>query len=363
MWNDIPVFPASTCFAIASARGLRHVFPEHTKRIFFKSTLPGPPPGDPAAPSAVAGGGATCDGTCDCTLSRAGYDTNNELTLQPIPTNYIGFPKAVFREAHLKFHPAAALASAALTLTASLAFAEPILKPHKYYGPIPQSALFLRVGMLGGAANEEMTAFLDGRLKPPFTARTDDFGHGLSVEGAYMFKPHPFFGLRMGATYSALRSDGSGTFVPRASGTTTNPPILDYTREFDVDLFVFEFSAVYYFSDASVKEFQTYLGAGFSVGLPHETFRETRVDQDTGLVYGDPIDLSEWDVAAGVHAVLGAIYYVTNQFGVSAEGRLQLVEGRFDQLETPNEVGVPERVSFVIDYTGFMATLGVVWAF
>jgi hypothetical protein len=40
-----------------------------------------------------------------------------------------------------------------------------------------------------------------------------------------------------------------------------------------------------------------------------------------------------------------------------------LLQGRFDQLETPNEVGEPEGINFVVDYTGFYATLGLIWAF
>ncbi|HEX5131205.1 MAG TPA: hypothetical protein VFX92_01830 [Candidatus Krumholzibacteria bacterium] len=260
--------------------------------------------------------------------------------------------------------PAAALICAAMTMSASLASAEPILKPHKYYGPIPQSALALRIGMLGGAENTEMIDFLDGRLQPPFEALSDDFGNGLAIDIGYMHKPHPRFGFRVNGTYTALRSTGSGTFVPQS----VNPgdsllTAVSYSRNFDVDLMVIELSGVYYFADASVKDFQTYAGGGFTFGFPHEKFKEDRIDQDTGLPYGDPIDLDEWGFSAGVHAVLGLLYYVSNQFGISAEGRLQLMEGRFDQLQTPNEVGDLENVNFVIDYTGFYATLGFIWAF
>jgi hypothetical protein len=255
--------------------------------------------------------------------------------------------------------PATALACAALILTAGLASAEPILKPHKYYGPIPQSAMFLRVGVFGGASNQEMIEFLGA--KPPFESIYEDFGNGLTVELGYMHKPHPRFGARLNAAYTALRSNGTGNMVPQT--TDSLPPILDFTTDFNVDLIVIEASGVYYFTDASVKDFQTYFGGGFSFGLPYETYQQSRVDTDTGEAYGEPISMSEWGFSAGVHAVLGAIYYTSNRFGISAEARVQLLEGRYDQLTTPDEVGVPENVNFVVDYTGFYMTIGVLWGF
>jgi hypothetical protein len=164
------------------------------------------------------------------------------------------------------FRPAAALACAALITTASLAGAEPIMKPHKYYGPIPQSALFFRVGMLGGAENEEMLTFLDGKTQPPFENTVEDFGNSFTFEAGYQYKPHPRFGFRLNASYSGLTSTDTGNMISTAAPAPpdTVPPELDYTREFKVDLYVLEASAVYYFADASVKEFQTYLGGGFS---------------------------------------------------------------------------------------------------
>lgn len=68
-------------------------------------------------------------------------------------------------------------------------------------------------------------------------------------------------------------------------------------------------------------------------------------------------------MSAGVHGVLGAIYYLTNTFGITAEGRLQLMEGKYDQLQAPNEVDELENVSFVVNYTGFYLTVGVLWGF
>jgi hypothetical protein len=258
-----------------------------------------------------------------------------------------------------------------VSLFAAPASADPILKPHKYHGPIPQSAVYVHVGMLGGASNEEMIDFLDERA--PQSADDpveDDFGNGLTLDVGYTHKPHPHFAVRFNASVSLLRSEGSGVFVPQDPSLPDSVllPVLEYKREFNVDLIVVEASGVYHFSDASVKEFQPYLGAGFSVGFPHEEYTETRVDNDTGAPYTDevpgiPTEASEWNVSAGVHAVGGIIYYMTNQLGIVGEGRLQLMQGRYEQLEVPNENGDMESVNFVVDYSGFYVSVGVSYGF
>lgn len=258
-----------------------------------------------------------------------------------------------------------ALAMGALTLvSATLATAEPIMKPRKYHGPIPQSMAWLRVGMFGGGSNEEMITYLDGRIKPPFEKTSEDFGTSLTVEGGYAHKPHPQFAVRLNASVSFLSSTGSGNMVPQVAGVpdTIPLPVVDYDREFTSQLVVLEVSGIYFLSDAAVKEFQTYIGGGFSVGIPHETYSETQVDSETGETF-QTIDTSEWDIAPGVHAVLGALYYINNAFAITAEGRLQLMDGRYEQLQAVNEVGDLENVDFVVDYTGFYLAVGVLWGF
>jgi hypothetical protein len=251
----------------------------------------------------------------------------------------------------------------ALSVVASgVATADPILKPKKYHGPIPQSMLWLRAGFTGGASNEEMIAFLDNRIQDPFTGNIEDFGSAFSIEAGYARKPHPQFGFRLNANVSFLSSKGSGTFVPQVEDPDSLLPVVDYDLEFSTQLIVLEASGMYFLSDAAVKEFQAYIGGGFSVGIPHETYEETQVDTETGETF-QTIEHSEWGVSAGVHAVLGAIYYLTNTWGVTAEGRLQLMESRYEQLEAINENSQLEEVSFVVDYTGFYLTVGVLWGF
>jgi hypothetical protein len=261
----------------------------------------------------------------------------------------------------------ALLTSTVICLHASFASAEPIFKAHKYSGPIPQNSISLRVGMFGGAENQEMIDFLDVGVQQPFTAEFEDFGTGLTVEATFVHKPHPRFGWRANAGASFFSYTSEGDFIPQVEADSLLPQLL-YDRELSVQLFVLEASGVYYFADASQEDLQTYVGAGFSLGFPHEEYTETFTDVDTGGAYTDPIpgrpsEASEWDFSAGVHALLGVLYYVTDRWGVNAEGRVQFMEGKFDQLQAINENGDYENVGFVIDYSGYYLSIGATYGF
>jgi len=246
--------------------------------------------------------------------------------------------------------------------------AEPILAAKKYHGPIPPNSFSLRVGVLGGATNEEMIDYLDGGVQEPFEVSSQDFQASLCIDATYVHKPHPQFGFRLNGSAAFLKYTSSGDFIPQVQADSLLPQIT-YNREFKVDLFTIEASGIYFFNDASVAEFQPYLGAGFSLGFPHQQFTETRTDVDTGGPYTDEIpgrvsQGSEWDVSPGAHLVGGLFYYFTDRWGVSAEGRVQIMESRFEQLEAPDpENGGFENVSFVVKYTGFYMSLGATYSF
>jgi hypothetical protein len=259
----------------------------------------------------------------------------------------------------------ALVTGAMLLLYPLAASAEPILAPHKYDGPIPQSALSLRIGVLGGATNQEMIDFLDGRVTAPFASFPQDFKTSLAIDVNYIYKPHPQFGFRLNGSAAFLKYTSTGDFKPQ----TGDSLVLNFDREFKVDLFTLEASGIYFFSDASVKEFQPYLGAGFSLGFPHQHFTESRTVYDTGQPYtetveGHPSDVSQWSVAPGAHLVAGMLYYFTNRWGVSAEGRVQLMESRFDKLQALDpDTNQYQDVSFVVKYTGFYMSLGATYGF
>ncbi len=243
--------------------------------------------------------------------------------------------------------------------------ADPILKPRKYSGPIPPGSITLRVGFLAGPENEEMIDFLDRQITPPQTALSEDFGNGISFDLLYTHKFHPQFALRSGVTATFLRSNGDGTIVRRDGvPDSLGGAVLDYERSFDVDIFVLDASAMYYFSDAAIDEFQSYIGGGFSFGFPHAKFTEDRVDNTRidGADYGQVIERDEWSTEAGVHSFVGASYYFASTWAFNAEWRYQLMQTKFP-LSARNEDGDPEDVRFDVLFTGFTISAGITRAF
>ncbi len=216
-----------------------------------------------------------------------------------------------------------------------------------------------------------MIDFLDDQIKPPNKAFSNDFSNGLIIDGTYTYKLHPQLAVRTNVSAAFLRSDGNGLFVPRRPTSlpdTILTPTVSYTRDFDVDIFTLEASALYYLSDASVTEFQPYFGGGFSLGVPHAKFKVKQVvasATDEFYTQGDVFaesDDDKWSAEAGVHGIIGALYYFNNTFAISLEGRGQILQSKFP-IETVNEDGLPESVKFDINYSGFVLSLGAVYAF
>jgi len=251
----------------------------------------------------------------------------------------------------------------AVLVPAHVAHSGPIIKPKKYHGPIPRNAFTIRTGFLGGASNEEMILFLDGPIKPPFEGESTDFSSStVMIDLTYTHKVHPQFAVRANTSVAFLRSSGDGFYVPR-TGTlpdTLLAPVVDYVRHFDVDLFVFELSAMYFFEDASVQEFQPYVGGGFSIGFPHAKFLEDRVLRSTSESI--PYESDKWSTLAGVHGLIGAYYYLTNRFALTGEARVHILQSKYP-LTTKNEDDLPEEVKLDVDYSGFYLSVGVSRAF
>jgi hypothetical protein len=258
-------------------------------------------------------------------------------------------------------------------LVATVASAGPIIKPRKYHGPIPQQSVSLRVGFLGGASNSEMYDYLETLVPQPVRdlTETTDFGNAPLVEATYTYKLHPQFAVRANFYACFLRSDSKG--VREASvdlpDTVDVAPTVNYINEFDVDLFTLELSALYYFTDAAVKEFQPYFGGGFSFGVPHQKFTETQVirDEDSAGIWQSGETLREiekdtWTFEAGVHGLLGALYYIGTRWAISVEGRGQILQSKFP-LTAKNEDGELEEVKFITDFSGFILAAGVSYAF
>jgi hypothetical protein len=270
-----------------------------------------------------------------------------------------------------------------LLTTVSSAFAGPILKPRKYHGPIPRNSLTLRVGFLGGASNSEMYDYFSTRVPEPAKNETqsNDFGNAPVVELTYTYKAHPQFAVRGNAYAAFLTSDWRGVIVPSVEppdtvGPNWQRPSVDAVVDFDVLLFALEASGVYYFSDAAVKEFQPYIGAGFTFGLPYAKYTETATirdpdrdpdDQDYEPIFSPgqtlrTVESDQLSFEAGVHGILGMLYYFRNKWAFSAEGRLQMLQSKYP-ITIRNENNEPEEVKFDVDYSGFIVSAGIAYAF
>jgi hypothetical protein len=240
------------------------------------------------------------------------------------------------------------------------AISGPILRPRKYHGPIPQSSLSLYIGFHAGSTNEEMWNTLDNSIKPGGEAFTENFGSALTLDCAYTYKLHPQFGVRLNGALSLFRSDSKGSLVPNIPNLpdSVSQPKYEFTRTFNVELIMIEASSIYYFTDSGVNDFQPYLGAGFSAGFPRATYSEGMTDKD--VVVKDTKD-TEWSMEAGVHGLFGVLYYVQSNLAFSTEARYQIVQSKYPFVLNTNSG--PQNVRFDVDYTGFVLTAGIVWAF
>jgi len=270
-----------------------------------------------------------------------------------------------------------------LLTTVSAAFAGPILKPRKYHGPIPRNSLTLRVGFLGGATNDEMYDYFNRRVPEPAKNETssEDFGNAPLVELTYTYKAHPQFAVRGNAYAAYLASDWKGVIIPSIDAPDTvgpnwSKPAVDAVVDFDILLFALETSALYYFTDAAVKEFQPYIGGGFTFGFPYAKYSEETTIREADDDPDDPdyepiftpgqklrtVESDQLSFEAGVHGLLGMLYYVGNKWAFSAEGRLQILQSKFP-LTILNENNEPEEVRFDVDFSGFFVAVGVSYAF
>ncbi|MEE9270228.1 MAG: hypothetical protein V3V49_08200 [Candidatus Krumholzibacteria bacterium] len=238
---------------------------------------------------------------------------------------------------------------------------KPILKPRKYHGPIPRRSFTFSVGFLGGADNVDMWAHLDGLVPATFERFlfTEDFSSGVQLDLTYTVKMHPQFAFRVKGGAGFLSSQSKGKTAAFASPSDTISTLVDFTREFDVTLLSVEASGIYYFQDASVDEFQVYLGGGFSMYFPIADFDETVVSAATGASFRDLVaDVSDTDTTPGVHGILGFLYHIRNSLAFNVEARAQLAQSKFVITAPTASAGV-QPLSFDVDYTGFTLSLGV----
>lgn len=247
-----------------------------------------------------------------------------------------------------------------LLLPHTAPLADPILKPKKYHGPIPQRSFALNVGFMAGPANEEMWGFLDRMVDQPLRRdlKTEDFGTSFNVDVMYTVKVHPQFAVRLKGGLGVLTSSSTGLMVaPSEIDTSGLAPLLEFKRAFDVLLFSLEGSAMYYFQDASVNEFQSYIGGGFGFCLPYASYEGASVNEATQQPFSSLTE-TKFSMEPGVHAVLGALYHFRNDYAFQLEGRAQIAQSKFN-IDLPTNGSGIQNLNFDVDYTGFVLVAGI----
>jgi hypothetical protein len=245
--------------------------------------------------------------------------------------------------------------------------ADPILKPKKYHGPIPRKSFGLSIGFLGGPDNEQMYEYLDSQIDGPLKTRlqTTDFEGSPQIDAYYTVKLHPNFAFRLTGGVSFLTSDSKGLSLASEPDTTGLVPLLAFEREFDVILSSLQASGLYYFQDASVAEFQAYIGGGLSFFFPYAKFKQsaTIAEQlpdgsivDTGQPYSSGEE-TKFSAEPGIQGVLGALYHVRNNLAFFLEGRYQIGQSKFS-LDLPTATAGIRSLNFDVSYSGFVLAIG-----
>lgn len=231
--------------------------------------------------------------------------------------------------------------------------ADPLIKPKKYHGPIPRKSLTLAFGFFGGAENQDFWLYLDGLVDQALRSETEtnDFSSSPALDLIFTNKVHPNFAMRARGGVSFLSSDSRGRFV------TQDTTLVEFDRKFDVTLFALEVSGLFYFQDASVKEFQIFAGGGFDLFFPYQQWSSSTVNFNTGEPLASE-SLNQWSAEPGVHGILGMLYHFRNTWAITAEGRAQIAQSKFE-IELPTISDGVQPLNFDVDYTGFTLTLGI----
>jgi len=255
---------------------------------------------------------------------------------------------------------------AALVALPTAPNADPILKPKKYHGPIPQKAFVLGVGVYGGAENQDFWAYLESLLLEPLKKEvvTNDFGASLNIDASFLNKVHPQFAFRIRGSVAFLQSDSKGLLVPSVIDTSIAQPLVAFSRSMDVILSDLAVSGLYYFQDAAVSEFQIYTGLGFGFIFPYIEYKQELTEISTGEPFPNAQrnETQPFSAEPEFHVVLGTLYHVKPTLALGAEGRFQIAQSKIE-INLPTAADGRQDLNFDVDFTGFVLALTVAWFF
>lgn len=259
----------------------------------------------------------------------------------------------------------ALLVLAALIALPTAPHADPILKPRKYHGPIPQKAFTLSVGFYGGAENQELWDHLESLLIQPLKKEsvTKDFETSLNLDAMFLNKVHPQFAFRLRGSVAFLNSESKGLIVPSVIDTSIAQPLVSFSRSVDVIMSSVSVSGLYYLQDAAVSELQIYMGLGFGFVFPYMKYEQELSDVSTGQPFPSA-QQNETQVKAEpeFHVVMGTLYHIKPTFALGAEGRFQIAQSKID-LNLPTLSDGRQDLNFDVDLTGFVLALTASWFF
>jgi hypothetical protein len=217
-------------------------------------------------------------------------------------------------------------------------------KRKKFFGPISLSTVSFAIGFIDGPSMSLLAEHLDNFAKERNGYETwNDWENSPFFRVGYERRVTPNHTIRTSICYSYLEATGQGEYV--AIGDTLFA--LTTSREFITHLFQFELGFEYYIVEPAPRTFSPYVGGGFSAVVPLEELKTTSIQAD-GTPYDNPGEnRSESSLEAGMHVEFGLIYYISNKYSASVEGRYQKAQSKFE-IHGGN---------FDIDYSGFSLTL------
>ncbi|MBN1883939.1 MAG: outer membrane beta-barrel protein [Candidatus Krumholzibacteriota bacterium] len=226
--------------------------------------------------------------------------------------------------------------------------APPLFKKKKYFGPIPNNAFSVSVGFLDGPDAEKLMQHLDtwATLRAGFETY-ESWENSPFFRLGYERRVSPNHVIRMSGTFSYLGLDSYGEYLNQVTQADTSAVIpLEVDRTLKAYLFSIEIGFLYYFMEPQVRTFSPYAGGGFAGVIPIVKL-DTESTSDGRPYENDAENIEKTSFQAGLHGEFGMVYYMSNKWSASLEGRYQMAQSRIS-----HHVGLGGG-NFDLDYAGF----------
>jgi hypothetical protein len=233
---------------------------------------------------------------------------------------------------------------AMIMVSADADAAPPIFKQKKYFGPIPFNTVSISIGFIDGPSAEYLFDHLDNwAVQRNGRDIYDDFATSPFARLGFERQVTPNHFIRTSFCFSYLKATSAGYYVAQYPDTNY---ALDIERTFEVFLLSVDLGFSYYIIPPEVRRFSPYIGGGFGFVFPL-----ARLNTDSfsaGRPFSNPAEnISRDSMQAGLHSEFGMIYYITNRYSATVEGRYQMAQSKFYIHEA----------NFVINYAGFTLSM------